>query len=256
MVQKIKAKKTSKASKKPSLRKAVFEKGDKINQWQIIEVQIVNGNKQYILENRKLKKQKAIFHGNMDEFIKAEVRAFLRHVSKNWVGFIEYVNEYLKLPVYGKNSEHWLKPYKTGDRTKLLTPFISTWFFEYFDTKDNPVIRREINGKDFIWNGIDFELKLSLCDNIGWTGNGTRKVNYHFLMKMRLDENYLIAESFAAIVPLKTTLSSWSEPSSDMTEGKRSNFSGLRLLNKDKSRVYLIHGDVRPGTDYLQMELK
>ena len=125
---------------------------------------------------------------------------------------------------------------QTQEKTKVVSPVIDTVFARIMSEQTNFVID-EGKGRDYQWNGIPLENKLTLSTGNSWTGNGYKKTDFHILSKFELDENGLIVNYFSCLVNLTECLSNWTTP-------KNSNFSTLQFLSEDFDKITVIHGSL------------
>ena len=112
---------------------------------------------------------------------------------------------------------------------------------------DNFVID-EGKGRDYRWDDIPLENKLTLSVGNSWTGNGYKKTDYHILSKFELDTSGRIISYFSCLVNLKECSSSWSKP-------HKSNFSTLVFLNEDFDKIIQIYGVPKKSKKYLQFSM-
>ncbi len=133
---------------------------------------------------------------------------------------------------------------ETQEKTKMVSPIIDIIFARVMSEQVDCFVIDEGRGRDYQWNGIPLENKLTLSTGNSWTGNGYKKTDFHILSKFELDENGFIVSYFSCLVNLTNCLSDWSKP-------KNSNFSTLKFLNEDFEKVTVIHGKMDKNQKYL-----
>lgn len=126
---------------------------------------------------------------------------------------------------------------ETQEKTKMVSPIIDTIFARVMSELCDDFKIDEGKGRDYEWNGIPLENKLTLSTGNAWTGNGYKKTDFHILSKFELDENGFIVSYFSCLVNLTECQSAWSKP-------KNSNFSTLKFLNEDYEKISVIHGNM------------
>jgi hypothetical protein len=211
--------------------------------WELVKLLYVSGtNKKWLIKNTKTSEEKHIFQSNLPVLIVNEMKVLSRQIKKYWPGFIDHVNSKFKGGnTYGLTAERLLKGKQTQEKTKFFSPIISTLFYDYFSQKGVEIQENTIDGSDLLWLNFDIEQKLSLShETKSWTGNGYKKVGFHILMKFEIDEtkDYIITESFVAMVHLDICKSSWTKPT------KSSNFSTLYLRKEDFKKIIVVYGDL------------
>jgi hypothetical protein len=157
-------------------------------------------------------------------------------LSNQWPDFIEHFNNILtKETLLGTSWKNFATNLKTQERTKILSPFFIRELVNFCNNSN--FILCEENHKDLKWFKEDIEKKLTLSINESWTGNGFKKVNWHMLTKLKLDNNCLIEKSLCCLIPLDECISKWS------SSGEGDNFSNLVIRNSDYDKLLKIHGD-------------
>lgn len=165
--------------------------------------------------------------------------------EENWVLFIEHLNELLKTGnVIHISWKDMVSGLQTQEKTKILSPIFTHHFGNYFSKYG--LILCESNSKDLKWFDNDCELKITLSLGNSWTGNGFKKVNWHLLIKIKLDTEGLITHSFCCLCPLDECQSDWTKTSST------NNFSSLKLLIKDFEKIILLHGRLDKKSRFLE----
>lgn len=137
---------------------------------------------------------------------------------------------------------------ETQEKTKMVSPIIDIIFKRMMSQQIDDFSIDEGKGRDFQWNGIPLENKLTLSTGNSWTGNGYKKTDFHILSKFELDQNGLIVSYFSCLVNLANCLSDWTKP-------KNSNFSTLKFLNVDLEKITIIHGNMTKSQKYVNISL-
>ena len=156
------------------------------------------------------------------------------------------LKEFNKL--FEKSFFEYFNNRQTQEKTKIVSPIIDVLFSRIMSEKLPDFIIDEGNGKDYRYGDLELEKKLTLSVGNSWTGNGYNKVGYHILSKFDMNDYGHITSYFSCLVNLDECLSGWSKP-------KNSNFSSLKFLNGDISKITPIHGSVNESTKYLAFKL-
>jgi len=137
---------------------------------------------------------------------------------------------------------------ETQEKTKMVSPIIDIVFARVMSEQIDGFVIDEGKGRDYQWNGIPLENKLTLSTGNAWTGNGYKKTDFHILSKFELDENGFIISYFSCLVNLTNCLSDWSKP-------KNSNFSSLKFHNEDSDEIIVIHGSLVKNQKWLNFTM-
>jgi len=127
---------------------------------------------------------------------------------------------------------------QTQEKTKMVSPIIDAVFSRIMKKLLINFHVDEGKGKDYRWCKLELENKLTLSVGNSWTGNGYKKTSFHILNRMELNDDGEIISYFSALVDLSECESNWTAPTT------KSNFSTLKFLNNDFSKIQLIHGDM------------
>lgn len=180
----------------------------------------------------------------MEDLIKA-IKTSIPIVIEEWnskkVGQFEKLFEH-RFNEYFENKE-------TQEKTKIISPIIDTIFARIMSQQLDNFIIDEGKGRDYRWNDIPLESKLTLSLNNSWTGNGYEKTNYHILSKFELGDDGQIISYFSCLVNLSECLSSWTKPDT------KSNFSTLKFVKEDYEKIIPIHGEVISSKKLLHFHL-
>jgi hypothetical protein len=85
--------------------------------------------------------------------------------------------------LFEKTFKDYFHNKQTQEKTKLISPIIDILFSKTINKNISNFIIDERIGKDYSWDGEDFESKISLSPDNYWTGNGYKKTNNHILIK-------------------------------------------------------------------------
>jgi len=133
---------------------------------------------------------------------------------------------------------------QTQEKTKMVSPAIDVIFSRIMSEQISDFVIDEGKGRDYQWNELPLECKLTLSTDNSWTGNGYKKTDFHILFKFELDENGLIINYFSCLVDLSKCLSDWTVP-------KNSNFSSLKFHNEDSDKITVIHGGLTKSQKWI-----
>ena len=148
--------------------------------------------------------------------------------------------------LYRKSFKNIFKNRQTQEKTKAISPIIDEIIAEKIQEKISNFTITEGKGFDYTLNDTEIEWKNSLSDSDSWTGNGYKKTNWHVLCKFIPNEDGIIEEYFACIVPYDMVDSNWSDT------GNNSNFSSLQLLKSDLDNIIEISGKFKQARKYLK----
>jgi hypothetical protein len=179
----------------------------------------------------------------MEELIKA-IYVSIPKVVKEWNAkkLLEFEN------LYEQTFKEYFNDKQTQEKTKIISPIIDAIFARIMCEQINGFVIDAGRGKDYNWNGIPLESKLTLSSGNSWTGNGYKKTDYHILSKFDFNEYGLIISYFSCLVNLNDCLSKWSKP-------HMSNFSTLKFINEDIDKIILIYGDKEKKSKYLHFSM-
>jgi len=147
--------------------------------------------------------------------------------------------------LYRKSFKNIFKNRQTQEKTKAISPIIDEIIAEKIQEKISNFTITEGKGFDYTLNNTEIEWKNSLSDSKSWTGNGYKKTNWHVLCKFIPNEDGIIEEYFACIVPYDMVDSNWSDTGN-------SNFSSLQLLKSDLDNIIEVSGKFKKAVKYLQ----
>ena len=147
--------------------------------------------------------------------------------------------------LYRKSFKDIFKNRQTQEKTKAISPIIDEIIAEKIQEKISNFTITEGKGFDYTLNNTEIEWKNSLSDSKSWTGNGYKKTNWHVLCKFIPNEDGIIEEYFACIVPYDMVDSNWSDTGN-------SNFSSLQLLKSDLDNIIEVSGKFKKAVKYLQ----
>lgn len=150
--------------------------------------------------------------------------------------------------LYEQPFNEYFKNRQTQEKTKTVSPVIDVIFARIMSEQISDFVIDEGKGRDYQWNNIPLENKLTLSTGNSWTGNGYKKTDFHILSKFELNENGHIINYFSCLVNLTECLSGWTKP-------KNSNFSTLQFLSEDYDKVIVIHGGLTKRRKYLDCKL-
>jgi hypothetical protein len=173
------------------------------------------------------------------------------NIKENWDKIVSRYNTMINgdafFLLYNKTPKDYFKDLPTSERTKQLSSIVYAAIEQVLEPYGLESFAG--NGNDYRWFDNLLEGKISLSLKEGWTGNGFKKTNWHFLVKLDMDENMLIARSFVALVPLNECQSNWSSKTT------KSNFSTLKLRKEDMDKIKVCVGSLTEKAVYLYPEL-
>jgi len=159
-----------------------------------------------------------------------------------------------KLPLLETVWEQSFNDYFTGrqtqEKTKMVAPVLDVIFSRLVKEKLSGFIVDEGRGRDYDYNSIKLECKITLSVSNSWTGNGYPKTPWHIFLKFEMDENGKILSSFSMLVNMSECKSDWS------VTGKTSNFSSLKFLVEDLRHLDIITGGYKLKKTYINPLLK
>ena len=142
---------------------------------------------------------------------------------------------------------------QTQEKTKMVAPILDSVFARLM----KPILPGfdvdEGKGRDYIWDTIPLESKITFGSGKSWTGNGYAKTPWHILMRFEITEDGVIVGYFATLVNLDNCASKWTVPPAD--KAKTSNFSTLTFLKEDHQHLLPIHGEFTAKNKYLNPEM-
>ena len=147
--------------------------------------------------------------------------------------------------LYRKSFKDIFKNRQTQEKTKAISPIIDEIIAEKIQEKISNFTITEGKGFDYTLNNTEIEWKNSLSDSDSWTGNGYKKTNWHVLCKFIPNEDGIVEEYFACILPYDVVDSNWSDTGN-------SNFSSLQLLKSDLDNIIEVSGTFRKARKYLK----
>jgi len=169
-----------------------------------------------------------------------------RILSSHWDEIIKKFNEHLNenfSKLYMESFRDYSRGMKTQDKTVLITGIFNTMLC--ITLKDYGFIRHETDGYDFIYKTVKIEGKNTTSLDSSWTGNGYHKTNWHLLIKLSINDDGLIKESFCTFLPLDESYSKWTLPTKD------SNFSTLKIDTKDYDTTIVVRGEFKKNPKFL-----
>lgn len=165
--------------------------------------------------------------------------------EEQWTPFVNHMNElFLSGNVIHISWKDMISGLKTQEITKILSPIFTHHLGKFF--APHGLILCEENSKDIRWFDEDCELKITLSLGNGWTGNGFKKVNWHLLIKLKMNSQGLIEQSFCCLVPINECQSSWT------TTSQTNNFSSLKLLVEDEDKIIVLHGKMKANSRFFK----
>lgn len=144
-----------------------------------------------------------------------------------------------------QSFENYFLNKQTQEKTKMVSPIIDAVFSRIMKTILPNFHVDEANGRDYNWDKLELENKLTLSVGNSWTGNGYKKTNFHILNRMELNVNGEIVSYFSALVDLSKCESDWTAPTT------KSNFSSLKFLNEDYCKINVIHGNMQKKQKFI-----
>lgn len=140
---------------------------------------------------------------------------------------------------------------QTQEKTKIVSPIINNMLTDTMYNLTPDFHLDESNGRDYKFNLMPIEGKISLSVSNSWTGNGYKKTDIHLLIKFNMDDDGVIISYFSLLVDLSECLGNWSETKAS------SNFSTLKFLREDYDKIYIIHGEmIKNHKKYLDIKQK
>jgi len=169
-----------------------------------------------------------------------------RILSSHWDEIIKKFNEHLNenfSKLYFKSFREYSLTMKTQDKTPLISGIFNGIMCIVLE--DYGFIRHETDGYDFIYKTIKIEGKNTTSLSDSWTGNGFHKTNWHLLIKLSLDDDGLIKESFCTFLPLDESYSYWT------AKTEKCNYSSLSINKNDYDKAIVVRGEFVEKTKYL-----
>lgn len=167
----------------------------------------------------------------------------------------DVVNEWnnIKLPLFQQLVEQSFEDYFSGrqtqEKTKMIAPILDSIFYRHMRTILPSFSVAEEKGKDYIFNNLPLECKITIMEGYNWTGNGYTKTPWHLLFRFKVESNGIISKKFAMLANLDQCKTRWTEPADS------ANYSALRFLSEDLNLLIPIIGNVvnttktgKPGT--------
>lgn len=151
--------------------------------------------------------------------------------------------------LYEKSFSEYYNNRQTQEKTKNVSPVIDTVFTRLMSEKLEGFEVDEGKGRDYKWNDIPIECKITLSDGNSWTGNGYSKTDIHVLFRFNINDDGIINSYLALITDLSKCESGWSAPA------KTANFSQLKFLNSDITNINVLHGSVNEKSKYLSFDM-
>lgn len=152
----------------------------------------------------------------------------------------------IKLPLFESLVEQSFEKYfegrQTQEKTKMVAPILDSIFARRINAIISNFVVSEGKGQDYMYGRVPFESKITFGLGDSWTGNGYSKTPWHLLMRFEINNQGKIVKHFAMITNLNKCNSKWSAP------GTTSNFSTLKFLVADKSRLISIVGGISDKT--------
>ena len=149
--------------------------------------------------------------------------------------------------------EQYFEGRQTQEKTKMVAPILDSVFARLMKPILAGFAVDEGKGRDYIWNTIPLESKITFGAGKSWTGNGYAKTPWHILMRFEITDEGVITGYFATLVNLDNCASKWTVPPAD--KAKTSNFSTLTFLKEDSQHLLPIHGVFTSKNKYLNPEM-
>lgn len=181
--------------------------------------------------------------------LKVIVKEALREIPGKWKTYFEIQPETFKkvlLSHYNNNN-------KTVEFSKIVNPNLDRFLYEVLSKNSKDFKQEEINGSDFIYKRIPFELKTTNCksNNTSWTGNQFKKTNWHLLLKYKFDTENIqyITSLYALFAPLDECANGWKN-------NDKSHHSGLNFKKEDQKNLIMIYGKSKPKNKIIHFEFE
>ena len=154
---------------------------------------------------------------------------------------------------YEQDFESYFKGMKTQEITKTINPLLYVIFLRHMMALLPEFVRcvgTDGDGLDYrCWN-IPLETKITLSDNIYWTGNGYPKTPLHILIRFNLTELRTVTGMFVVLVDLDRCVSDWTDPVI------ASNWSTIKFFAEDATEFNPIVGKTKVNQVYIKPQLE
>lgn len=158
-----------------------------------------------------------------------------------------------KLPLceqlWETSFESYFEGRKTEEKTKIVAPILDVVIARHIQKSHPKFVVDEGTGRDYNFDGMPMECKISLSTSNSWTGNGYAKTPWHILFKFEMNEQGQIISFFCMIVDLAKCKSNWT------VAGTKSNFSGLKFYNEDIDHLNVVSGTLKKKQKYVYTEM-
>lgn len=179
--------------------------------------------------------------------LKGIVKEALREIPGKWKTYFEIQHETFQKVLLSHYNN------KIVEFSKLVNPNLDRFLYEVLSKNSKDFKKEEINGSDFTYKHIPFELKTTNCksDNTSWTGNQFKKTNWHLLLKYKFDTENIqyITSLYALFAPLDECANGWK------ANGK-SHFGGLNFKIEDQKNLIMIYGKSKPKNKIIHFEFE